>query len=144
MIINSKSINISEKYYNDITDLYNNFSKIDKNIITIDFVRNYYNNLERNHNIFFFILDEKIVGIITLLIEQKLIHNGKSVGHIEDLVVLDLYRNKNIATKLIDYIIEYSKNNNCYKIILDCDIKLETFYIKKSFINKGLYMANYF
>ncbi len=33
-------------------------------------------SLDKNHNIYIYLKDNKIVGIITLLIEQKLIHNG--------------------------------------------------------------------
>ena len=58
-------------------------------------------SLNDNHNIFVYLEDNKIVGIITLLIEQKLIHNGACVAHIEDLVVDKNYLNRGIAKKLI-------------------------------------------
>ena len=42
---------------------------------------------DSNHIIHIAELDGKIVGSTTLLIEQKFIHNGGLVGHIEDVVV---------------------------------------------------------
>ena len=80
--------------------------------------------------------DDKIVGAITLIIEQKLIHNGKCCGHIEDFVVLEEYRSQGIGSLLIDYVINISKQNNCYKCILDCNENLESYYKKKDLLKK--------
>ena len=89
-----------------------------------DFIK----SLQNNHNIFLYIIDGIPVGIITILHEKKLIHDCKSVLHIEDLVVDPLYRNNGVAQKLINYCIEYGKKINCYKIILDCKEYLKKFY----------------
>ena len=43
----------------------------------------------------------QIIGTGTIIVEPKLIHGGKSVGHIEDIVHKD-YRNKGIATNIIN------------------------------------------
>ena len=84
------------------------------------------------------------MGAITLFVEQKIIHNGKCVGHIEDFVVLDDYRNLGIGSILLEHVIILSKQNNCYKCILDCSPIVETYYLKKGFENKGSYMGLYF
>ena len=78
------------------------------------------------------------------LIEQKLIHNGRCCGHIEDFAVLKEYRSQGIGSLLIDYVINISKQNNCYKCILDCNENLESYYKKKGFVKKGIYVGNYF
>ena len=102
-----------------------------------------YNNIisdisnNKYHNIYVYIEDGKPVGMITLLIEQKLIHGGKCVAHIEDLVVDKEYSGLGIATKLLTYVINIAKINNCYKIILDCKRELCSFYEKVGFQIRG-------
>jgi len=44
----------------------------------------------------------------------------------------------------MNYAINYAKQNNCYKIILDTDTKLVNYYSNYGFINKGIYMGYYF
>ena len=44
-------------------------------------------NLPKNQYIFVMTNNDKPIGMISLLIEQKLIHGGGRVGHIEDLIV---------------------------------------------------------
>ena len=68
--------------------------------------------LPKNHYIFVYELNKQLVGSITLIIESKLIHNGYSVGHIEDLVVDKFSRDKGIASQLIKYCIEEAKKYN--------------------------------
>ena len=83
---------------------------------------------------------DKLVGIISVFIERKLIHNLGKVAHIEDLVVDKDDRGKNIAQKLINKCIEYAKSQNCYKIILNCNENLIKFYEKNNFYNAGYQM----
>lgn len=94
---------------------------------------NFINSLNNNHQIYVYLIDNKIVGMVTLLIERKLIHSGRYVAHIEDLVTDVYYRGKGIAKALINHLIYISKGNNCYKIILDCKTELIDFYSKLGF-----------
>jgi len=144
MIINLKEFPISEENYDSIIKLYNLLSKVDKTLFTYENMIEYFHSLHPSHNIYAYIMNNKIVGLITLLIEPKIIHNGKFVGHIEDLVVDADYRKMSVASKLIDYVIVISKLNNCYKVILDCVPELESFYNKNGLSYKGIYMARYF
>ena len=77
----------------------------------------------------------KLVGMITVFVERKLIHNFGKVAHIEDLVVDKDERGKSIAQKLINKCIDYAKSENCYKIILNCNENLIKFYEKNNFYN---------
>lgn len=144
MIVNIKKIELVSENYYDIIELYSYLSKIDSNILTFQKFKNIIKNLPENHNIYVYIENKKIVGAITLFIEQKLIHNGKCVAHIEDFVVHEKYRNKNIGKSLLENIITKSKIYNCYKCILDCDEKLIKYYEKFGFVNKGNFMGIYF
>lgn len=101
-------------------------------------------SLNDNHNIFVYLEDNKIVGIITLLIEQKLIRNGACVAHIEDLVVDKNYLNRGIAKKLINFCFEKISCLNCYKTILNCSKELKCFYEKFGFKEKNIQMAKYY
>lgn len=91
-------------------------------------------------NIYVGIINENIVGTITLLIEPKIIHNGSKVGHIEDVVVDSDHRKMGIGMKLIEYAVEIAKQEGCYKVILDCDTENTGFYNKCGFKTKGVCM----
>ena len=75
----------------------------------------------------------KIIGSATLFIEQKFIHNGGKVGHIEDVVVSKEYEGRGIGIKLVTSLLEKAKTMNCYKTILDCNDELIPFYERIGF-----------
>ena len=91
-------------------------------------------------NIYVAYIDDQIVGTVTLLIEDKIIHGGSAVGHIEDVVVHSNYRKLNIGRLLINYCVELAKERGCYKVILDCDNNNIPFYEKCGFKVKGVCM----
>ena len=86
-----------------------------------------------NHLVFVVILDDKVAGSTTLLIEHKFIHQGGNVGHIEDVVIAKEFQGSGIGEKLINFVLEYAKKNDCYKTILDCSDDLKPFYEKIGF-----------
>jgi len=86
-----------------------------------------------NHIIHVAIDDSKIVGSTTLLVEQKFIHDGGLVGHIEDVVVRKDYEGKGIGIKLVMSMLERAKEKNCYKTILDCKDDVKQFYERIGF-----------
>ena len=75
----------------------------------------------------------KIIGSTTLFIEQKFIHNGGKVGHIEDVVVSKEYEGRGIGFKLVNSLLEKARVMNCYKTILDCQDELIPFYERIGF-----------
>ena len=75
----------------------------------------------------------KIIGSTTLFIEQKFIHNGGKVGHIEDVVVSKEYEGRGIGFKLVNSLLEKARVMNCYKTILDCQDELVPFYERIGF-----------
>ena len=78
-------------------------------------------------------VDGKIVGSTTLLIEQKFIHQGGLVGHIEDVVVDKNFQGQKIGEKIMKYLLEIAENRGCYKTILDCTDDVRPFYEKLGF-----------
>jgi len=87
-----------------------------------------------DHVIFVAIQDGKVIGSTTLLIEQKFIHDGGKVGHIEDVVVSKQFQSSGTGAKIIKTVLEYAKSQGCYKTILDCDDSVKRFYEKLGFI----------
>ncbi len=84
---------------------------------------------------------KKIVGSITVLIEEKLIHNFGKVAHIEDVVVDESMRGFGLGKKLLE--IAEKECDGCYKIILDCSNENVKFYEKCGYEWKGNEMARY-
>ncbi len=80
-----------------------------------------------------------LVGSGTIIIEPKIIHGGKSVGHIEDLVVHPQYRGKGVAQTILNMLVDYSKPS-CYKVILNCNQNMEEFYNRAGFDKKCIQM----
>ena len=94
-----------------------------------------YDKIESNpdHIIVVALIDEKVVGTATLLLEFKFIHSGGIVGHIEDVVVDKKYQGQKIGEKIIRNLLEVAKTKGCYKTILDCVDNVKPFYEKIGF-----------
>jgi glucosamine-phosphate N-acetyltransferase len=75
----------------------------------------------------------QIIGSITLLVEQKFIHNGGKVGHIEDVVTRKEFSGKGVGSSLVQKCIDVAKDEKCYKVILDCSDDNVPFYEKAGF-----------
>ena len=88
---------------------------------------------DENHIIHVAEMDGMIVGSITLLIEQKFIHKGGLVGHIEDVVVKKEFEGQGIGMKLVKSLLDVAKQKKCYKTILNCKDNLRPFYAKMGF-----------
>ena len=73
-----------------------------------------------------------------------MIHNGEYVGHIEDVVVDEMYRSLKIGKQLMKHVIQYAKEKQCYKVILNCKDNVEGFYKKLGFTCKNKEMSLYF
>ena len=86
-----------------------------------------------NHIIHVAVDDNKIIGSTTLFIEQKFIHDGGLVGHIEDVVVRKSYEGQEIGMKLVISLLDVAKQRKCYKTILNCEDSLKPFYEKIGF-----------
>ena len=86
----------------------------------------------------------KIVASASILLEQKIIHGGGIVAHLEDVVVDEAYRGAQLGKKLIANIVEKARESGAYKIIADCKTELLSFYSKNGFEKRGEQIAIYF
>lgn len=76
---------------------------------------------------------EQVVGTAALLVEQKFIHRGGYIGHIEDVVVLAEHAGKGIGRKLVQHCLKEARKIGCYKVILACTEDNAPFYEKLGF-----------
>ena len=105
---------------------------------------NFCNFIDQKNTQVWIIEDEdEIIGTGTLLFEQKLIHNFGIVAHIEDVVISKNFRRQNYGKILIENLIKKAKEKTCYKVILNCDAKIEDFYNKCNFKCNGIHMSYY-
>ena len=114
-----------ENGFLETLDFLRNASGLDKNV-----AKEILKKIKQNPNHIIHVATDgkKIVGTTTLFIEQKFIHNGGLVGHIEDVVVRKDCEGKGIGIKLIMSMLERAKEKNCYKTILDCKDDVKQFY----------------
>lgn len=124
----------------DYIKLINQLRPIGENVSYEKYIE-IYNNIFTNNFIFVAEHGKKLVGSITLLTEQKFIHNFSKYGRIEDVVVDSNYRNQNIGKKLVEYVIEFSKKEHFFKITLTCKQNLAYFYEKNNFEIYDIHMS---
>ena len=119
-----------EKGFLETLDFLRNASGLDKNK-----AREILKEIKQNPNYIIHVAtdDKKIVGSTTLFIEQKFIHGGGLVGHIEDVVVRKDYEGQGIGMKLVISLLDVAKQKKCYKTILNCEDSLKIFYEKIGF-----------
>ena len=86
----------------------------------------------------------KIIASVSLLLEQKIIHECGIVGHLEDVVVDKNYRKYGLGKFIIERIIKIAKERGCYKLIGDCKSELLGFYEKNGFESKCVQISIYF
>lgn len=150
-----KEININSKIFKfrflNFSDINIHYFKLLSELTVIDLEsiseeenKKFFDNLNENQKIIVIEFENNIIGSGTLLIENKLIRSYGKVGHIEDIVINSNFRKYGLGKELIKLLTDISKENKCYKCILDCDEHLEKFYIKCGFKMKGLQMSYYF
>ena len=84
---------------------------------------------------------KRVIGCGSLILEKKFIRSLGVAGHIEDIVVKEGYRGKNLGLRLIEVLKLLAEDSKCYKVILDCSDKNVAFYQKCGFEKKGVQMG---
>ena len=135
---------LSLKYYDDIKYLLSQLTIVgddSKNGYNKSNFEFFISNIPYNQHIYIMLKNKVPVGMGTIIIENKIIHNFGKVGHIEDIVIDKNFRGMNLGKELINFLKNIAIKNNCYKIILNCSEKVKKFYEKSDFINEGYMMV---
>ena len=108
--------------------------------LSVDEAKILFQSLPENITVFVIKHWNKIIASGTVIIEQKFIHNGGKVAHIEDVIVHPNYRGSGAGKLLVEKLLEEAKKKGCYKTILNCDDKVVGFYEKLGFKKCSLQM----
>jgi glucosamine-phosphate N-acetyltransferase len=130
-------------FSNNVMDVINVFTRAPSEITYEQYCSTLDKINSQGGHIFLAVEDSMIIGVVKVIIEQKLHNNLRCVGHIEDVATHPDHRGKGIATKLINHSIEFCKTNDCYKIVLACNDNNIDFYKNRGFIIKGVEMTMY-
>ena len=79
----------------------------------------------------------ELMGSASLHLLQKI---NRRMGIIEDVAVFEKFRGKKIGVNLINELIKLSKNQDCYKVILNTKLDNLSYYEKLGFVSKELQM----
>lgn len=101
--------------------------------------------IRNNPNLHIYVIsdeeNDELIASGTIYIEPKFIHMCSNIGHIEDIVVSNKYRGKKYGNLLIQFLIDLSRREKCYKIKLACKEKNIGFYDKCNFKKEGYEMV---
>lgn len=138
MNLNFKHLSIEE---------YDIYKKHINSDFTLQFYDNFLKNVLNEKHIIIILKNSDLTQIIasgTLLIEDKLTYGGCKMGHIENILVEENFRGKGYGKKIVDYLVNYARDNKCYRIDLSCEEKLVDFYQLNGFNNKIICMSQLF
>ena len=70
----------------------------------------------------------QVVGAATLVVEEKFIHGCSQVGRVEDVVVSDKYRGRQLGKLMVALAVVLARKLHCYKVTLNCTDTMTKFY----------------
>lgn len=101
------------------------------NVTRIDFERQYY-RMKAAGGYYVTVIEDtrkrEIIGAATLITEHKFIHDCGLRARLEDVVVNNTYRGKQLGKLIVLTVTLLSKHVGCYKMSLDCKDDLIPFY----------------
>jgi glucosamine-phosphate N-acetyltransferase len=120
---------------NSFFDTLSNLTEIGIDVYNKEFSRKIFEKIKKADNIKIFVAikDLDIVGSITAIIEQKFVHNGGKICHIEDVVTRKGFEKLGIGSILVEKVLELAIQEKCYKVILNCSEYNSKFYEKLGF-----------
>jgi GNAT superfamily N-acetyltransferase len=110
---------LTENEISSLLELYKQLNPLNEVTINEFAVNNIWKEIEK-YNIKYYIAkeNEKIIGSCYICIIPNLTRDGKSIGFIENVITDKEYRRKGIGKNIIKKAIEYAKEQNCYKVLL--------------------------
>jgi glucosamine-phosphate N-acetyltransferase len=80
--------------------------------------------------------NNKIIGSATLVVERKFIRNCAMKAYLEDVVVDDTYRGKQLGKLIVVTVTLLGELVGCYKMTLECKDKLIPFYRSMGYVDE--------
>lgn len=139
----SNNLTINEISINDYNEnLYKLFNQLSPtNEFTKSDFEKYLKRISNNNQKILIVkLNNNIIATISYFIEEKILRNFSKACHIEDVITDEKYRGFGIAKFMLNHVKNIAKNNNCYKIILNCNNLLSEYYLKQNFKKNGIMM----
>ena len=72
--------------------------------------------------------NKRVIGAATMVMEKKFIHSCGSVGRLEDVVVSDQYRGRQLGKLVVSVATQLAVKLGAYKVTLNCNDKMIKFY----------------
>lgn len=101
--------------------------------VTPDQFKNRFDEMRKCEGTYYIIVIEdkssnQVVGSSSLIIEQKFIHSAGLRGRIEDVVIHENYRGKQLGKLLVQLLVLLGEFLGVYKLSLECKYDKEKFY----------------
>jgi glucosamine-phosphate N-acetyltransferase len=87
------------------------------------------------------VVNSRVVAYGSIVIENKI--RGGKLGHIEDIVISPNLQQKGIGKSLVNSLYEIAKKHGCYKVALQCQQHIVTFYEKCDYKEVGSAMQRF-
>jgi len=130
-----------------LSDFYKGYFSLLKQLSVVnydtfnDFKPTWYKYAQNNHHFIYVIEDNnKIIGSGTIILEPKFIRDGTFVGHIEDIVIDENYRNKKLSSMIVKKLKQVGFEHNCHRITLNCTEYNSKYYLTRGFKKSTLCM----
>jgi len=124
---------------------YKQYCKLINTNITRKMFDNFIDNiLGCNHVILVQEYEGNLVAVGTLLVEDKMTYGGCKMGHIENIFVDPNYRRMGFGEKIVNELLISAEKKKCYRVDLNCNSELESFYKKMNLKQKHICMNIYF
>lgn len=128
---------VNDDIYYGLLDCFSSFGQtISHELAEIQFL-----NRQKTVKTFVACEDNKnVIGTISVMVKHGFTHNGRPAATIEDVITKSHYRHLGIGAMLVNHAVSYCRQLNCYKVILDCNEGLESFYNQFGFHKDGYEM----
>lgn len=111
---------LNEKDLESLIKLYEQLDGANGNFSTEDVRKIWKAEIEGNRKIKYFgaVENGKVVSTCYCLIIPNLTRLGSSIAFVENVVTDSEYRGQGLGRKVMEMAIEFARENNCYKVIL--------------------------
>ena len=128
---------LNKGHLNSVIDLLQDISTFKPEDDNLDSI---WESFSSQNNVHSFVLldDELVIGYGSIIIETKI--RGGKMGHIEDIVTHSSHRGQGLGKQLIEHLCAFAKEQQCYKVALQCKPHNTGFYERCGLEESGVAM----